>query len=64
MTETVDSDKREGECVCVCVCVRVGVSSTLHLPFFFISISHPSVFHWERRGASDGSGRGEGTEKS
>lgn len=42
--------------VCVCVYVCGGVSPALHLPFS-ISISHPSVFHWERRGASDGSGR-------
>lgn len=60
MTETVDSDKA--------MCVR-GVGGgggylLLSISHFSISISHPSVFHWERRGASDGSGRGEGTEKS
>lgn len=62
MTETVDPDKRGGERESV-----DGGGGGYLIPsisHFSISISHPSVFHWERRGASDGSGRGEGTEKS
>lgn len=61
MTETVDSDKTEGESVCVCKGGGIFYSPS---PIFLFPYLIPLSFHWERRGASDGSGKGEGTEKS